>query len=210
MYFNYLGVDGINVNLNFDSNGKEIDIIRSWGGESNPISTMLGNDIPNVEKVVISAENGNQYLFKNMAGLYYALEFAAEVFSNENYYYEESKVGTFTFVSAQKQFLKSGLNNKPRIGMLIEGSYWYNEAVSYGTVERVSNTYPLFNTQKDFRFMPIYLLKRKSEDYRRELRKRNKARGLFLSAIYSGRKIHHKYRNTSGNNRVFTEQTIKI
>jgi hypothetical protein len=38
--------------------------------------------------------------------------------------------------------------------MFIEGSYWYNEAKSYGIIDRVSE-YPTFASKKDPKFMPL-------------------------------------------------------
>lgn len=144
LYANYAGVDGVNVNFNFDSNGKELEVIKSFSGNS-----------PVITKEVISEENGNQYLINNQAGIYYGLELAAKIFGDSNYYYPDSASGSFSFISAQEAFLESGLAGNKRIAMFIEGSYWYNEAVSYGTVDRLAEDYALFATQKDPRFMPL-------------------------------------------------------
>lgn len=144
LYTNYMGVDGVNVNLNFDSNGKELEVIKSFSGNT-----------PNITKEVISEANGNQYLINNQAGIYYGLELASKIFADSNSYYPDSASGSFSFISAQEAFLESGLSGGKRIAMFIEGSYWYNEAVSYGTVDRVKEDYVLFATQKDPRFMPL-------------------------------------------------------
>lgn len=144
LYANYMGVDGVNVNLNFDSNGKELEVIKSFSGNT-----------PNVTKEVISEANGNQYLINNQAGIYYGLELAAKIFGDSNSYYPDSSSGSFSFISAQEAFLESGLSGGKRIAMFIDGSYWYNEAVSYGTVDRVKEDYVLFTTQKDPKFMPL-------------------------------------------------------
>lgn len=144
LYENYTGVDGVNVNLNFDSNGKELEVIKSFTGNT-----------PNITKEVISEANGNQHLINNQAGIYYGLELTAKIFSNPAYYYPDSASGSFNFVTAQEAFLESGLSGDRRIAMLIDGSYWYNEAVSYGTVDRIKDDYALFTTQKDPRFMPL-------------------------------------------------------
>ncbi len=144
LYANYMGVDGVNVNLNFDSNGKELEVIKSFSGNT-----------PNITKEVISEEKGNQYLINNQAGIYYGLELASKIFADANSYYPDSASGSFSFISAQEAFLESGLSGDKRIAMFIEGSYWYNEAVSYGTVDRIKEDYVLFATQKDPRFMPL-------------------------------------------------------
>ncbi len=144
LYANYVGIDGINVNLNLNSNGKEVEVIKSFTGNT-----------PNITKEVISEENGNQYLVYNMAGIYYGLELAAKIFGDSSSYYPDSSSGSFEYITAQKTFLESGLDGSKKIAMFIEGSYWYNEAASYGIVDRVANNYPLFATQKDLRFMPL-------------------------------------------------------
>ena len=144
LYANYTGVDGVNVNLNFNSNGNEVEVIKSFSGNT-----------PIVTKEVISEQNGNQHLINNQAGIYYGLELAAKVFGDSSAYYPDSASGSFSFISAQEAFLESGLTGNKRIAMLIEGSYWYNEATSYGTVDRIADDYALFATQKDPRFMPL-------------------------------------------------------
>ena len=144
LYANYVGVDGLNVNLNLNSNGKEVEVIKSFTGTT-----------PNVTKEVISAENENQYLLYNMAGIYYGLELAGKIFSDSSAYYPDSSSGSFEYITAQKTFLESGLSGDKKIAMLIEGTYWYNEAASYGIVDRIANNYPLFESQKDLRFMAL-------------------------------------------------------
>lgn len=143
LYANYIGAEGLSINLDYDSNGKEIEVIKSFTGNT-----------PNVEKVVISEANDNQNLLKNTAGLYYAIEALAKIFSDKAYYYDDSASGSFSFTTAQETFLESGLDGSRKIGMMIEGSYWYNEADSYGVIDRMDK-YPLFATQKDPRFMPL-------------------------------------------------------
>ncbi len=144
LYANYTGINGVNVNFNFNSNGQEVEVIKEFSGNT-----------PVITKEVISEANGNQHLINNQAGIYYGLELAAKVFGDESCYYPDSSSGSFSFVSAQEAFLESGLSGGQRIAMFIEGSYWYNEATSYGTVDRVAEDYPLFATQKDPRFMPL-------------------------------------------------------
>lgn len=143
LYANYVGVDGVNVNLNFNSNGKEVEVIKSFSGNT-----------PVITKEVITEDNA--YLVNNSAGLYYGLEVLAKIFSDASYYYPDSASDSYSFISAQGAFMESGLaSGSKRIAMLIEGSYWYNEAIDYGTVDRVAGDYPLFATQKDLRFMPL-------------------------------------------------------
>lgn len=140
LFQNYIGADGVNAHRNFNTNGTEIEIITGFNGEE-----------PIVEKMALTKANANN--ISQSLGLYYASEFANKVFSDRRYY--DTKNTATSNIGAMERFLKSGLDGGDYIGMIIEGSYWYNEATEsnlfIGLKENYSETYQ----KKDFKFMPL-------------------------------------------------------
>ena len=142
---NYVGADGWRANVEFDSNGKEIEIV-----------TGFTDNQPNVEEVVLTQDNA--YKIKSSLGLYYAAEFCQKVFTNIQYYDTECAKESSTNLATQERFMKSGWEpSSPKpIAMLIEGSYWYNEAEQEGIFDRVRKFDPnRQNGIKDVKFMPL-------------------------------------------------------
>ena len=92
------------------------------------------------EEVEISPSNG--YLLSQQAGKYQALRFLERILSNSEYYYEDSLLKTYSNVDAQEQFVYSKLDNEP-IAMIIEGSFWENEARKNEIFERSVRDYPI-------------------------------------------------------------------
>ena len=138
---NYVGADGWSVNFDYDSNGKEVEIVKGFNGTT-----------PSVGKTVITQENANK--IRSSLGIYYASEFCQKVFSNTMYYDEDYSSSTYTHLDAMERFMKSGLDGNGYVGMLIDGSYWYNEAAEDGIFENVKDEYG-DDKLKDVRFMPL-------------------------------------------------------
>lgn len=142
---NYVGADGWRTNFEFNSNGKEVEIVKSFNGNQ-----------PEVEKVVLTQDNA--YKIKSSLGLYYASEFCQKVYSNSQYYDLESAKESSTNLATQERFMKSGWDpsSPTPIAMLIEGSYWYNEAEQEGIFDRARKLDPnRQNGIKDVKFMPM-------------------------------------------------------
>jgi len=72
--------------------------------------------------------NSNGYLLSKQAGKYYALKFIEQIIQN-NWYYDLSFNNSQSHIGAQEDFLYGRFSSKKdTIGMLIEGSWWENEA----------------------------------------------------------------------------------
>lgn len=143
IYQNLVGGDEVLLNYTFDSGDSEIEIVKGFNG-STPIT----------EKVKITPENGNQV--KQSAGLYYAVEFMSKIFNDSSMYYTPCVSSTYSHLNAMSDFMNSGLDtSSKKIGMLMDGNYWYNEASDDGIFERVENAHVLTYGQKDVRFMPL-------------------------------------------------------
>jgi hypothetical protein len=136
---NYVGADVWGANFDFDSNGTEVEIVTGFSGTT-----------PLTDKTVITQENANK--IRSSLGMYYASEFSHKVFSNNMYYDAEYSSSTYTHLDAMERFMKSGLDGKGYVAMLIDGSYWYNEAAEDGIFEDVKKDY---DDLKDVRFMPL-------------------------------------------------------
>lgn len=138
---NYVGADGWSVNFDYDSNGTEVEIVTGWNGEK-----------PVVTEMKLTQENANK--IRSSLGMYYASEFSHKVFSDTRYYDEDYSSSTYTHLDAMERFMKSGLDGKSYVAMLIDGSYWYNEAAEDGIFENVKEMYG-DDKLKDVRLMPL-------------------------------------------------------
>lgn len=76
-------------------------------------------------------DNSNGYLLMQQEGRYRALDFMERIVDQKNVYYNENTCFSDTngHTSAQSSFLRGKYDNKlPTIAMLIDGTWWYNEA----------------------------------------------------------------------------------
>ncbi len=139
----FMSAEELQANVTFDSNGKEIDIVTGFNG-----------DTPIIEKKAITKENA--YLLKQSVANYYAMEFANKIYTDGSGYYDtECTSGTVSNYAAMDLFANSGLNGKKYDAMLIEGSYWYNEGTEDGVFERIKKSYPDTYQKKDIKWMSL-------------------------------------------------------
>ena len=123
---------------------KDFDINMSFDGEY----TFDGDSEP----TEITVENA--YLLQKQQGKKYALDYAEYIISN-GLYSANPFATTNTHVEAQKTYLRSVVDTSiQRIGMIMEGAWWENEAKDYfGTMaSRYGNSYA-YGTRR-FGFMP--------------------------------------------------------
>lgn len=156
----YTGADEFRLNVTLDST---VDV--KDGGE--PITTKIVNGwnadgTPIVEETTITVETGYKTL--SQVGRYYALEFLRTLMSTGP---AEGKtwagdglvfsdlVANSTHLDAQMHYVFSNLDSyyeKP-IGMIIEGSYWYNEAKS--ALAASESQFGEAAKDRDFSFMSL-------------------------------------------------------
>ena len=142
----YTGKDAWMLNVNFDSNYMVED-----GGEpvKSKIITKFKDGEPVIEETLITPETG--YKLSQEAGKYYALSFFQTIMSKaENLSTKIS--GVSSHLDAQSDYLFSALDGEP-IAMIIEGSYWYNEAKD--ALAATANAYPETGVNRNFSFMPL-------------------------------------------------------
>ena len=144
----YMGGDELEVYFSFDStrggtlSGDDLikaEIVTGWNG-----------DTPVIEEKVISNETG--YLMQSVAGRYYALEFMETIYENKDRYVSNKVKSALGHLDAQEEYIYSSLENKP-IAMIIEGSYWYNEAE--GAFARSVDAYGEKAEDRNFAWMPL-------------------------------------------------------
>lgn len=104
------------------------------------------------EPTTITKENG--YLLQNQKGKEYALEYAKYIIEH-NYYNSDSFDTINSHTMAQNTFLLSVMNPKiNRIGMILEGGWWENNAKTYmGTMATKFGDEYAFGNRR-FGFMP--------------------------------------------------------
>ena len=107
---NYEGKEQMLLNYTFD------------GTATNLIQVAEDGTVTQLPATDISIENG--YLLQQQAGKYAVLQFAEDVLhgSDDNFKVID------THVNAQKSFVRGGIANDQPIAMIIEGSWWENEA----------------------------------------------------------------------------------
>lgn len=110
------GYDGATAQFSFDSGESKSRIVTGFNG-GKPVSEL---------KTIKSENMADVY---QQESKFYALDFFEYVFKNENNYHSASVNSVYSHTDIQKLFLKDG------VGMLLEGTYWENEARSSGTFE---------------------------------------------------------------------------
>ncbi len=106
---------------------------------------------PIVSKVTLTQETG--YLGQQMAAKYYAIAML-EIIEREGFYSKDTYNGNVTHYDAQKCLIYEGQGKYARVAMLMEASYWYNEAKEGGSFK----TYETLSTRegdRDLRFMAL-------------------------------------------------------
>lgn len=147
LWASYTGKEEFMLNTTYDSTkGGTLsgeDVITT------EIITGFNGNTPIIEEKTIDAETG--YLLSQQAGKYYALSFLQKILGDSRYF-SDTITGVLSHLDAQTNYIYSSLENKP-IAMIIEGSYWYNEAresLASSVIE-----YQADAEDRDFAFMPL-------------------------------------------------------
>lgn len=107
LYADGAGAEAFSTTYDFDSNGETVEIYDKNMQK---------------QKVVITPENA--YLMKQQVAKHDAIEFANRIASTPAYVSQYALSGACTHEDAQAYFVEG----KSKIGFIIEGNYWYNEA----------------------------------------------------------------------------------
>lgn len=110
-YINYEGKEQMELNFTFDGIATDL------------ISVSEDGTVTELPETTITVENG--YELQRQAGRYYALKFAQDILGKADNY----KIAD-THINAQKSFVRGGIANDQPIAMIIDGTWWENEAKS--------------------------------------------------------------------------------
>lgn len=141
----YDGYDKSMLAINFgsgDGEGVAFDRVTGFSGQDS-----AGYPVPQTEPATITPATA--YNISQSVGRYYATRLMHQVFSNSRMYSDRIS-GAMSHLDAQKIFIDSDLENTP-IGMLIEGIWWYGEAVS--ARQSSEARHPTTGVNRDFRWM---------------------------------------------------------
>ncbi len=116
LWANLEGYEGAMANFNFNTGDVKTDIVTGFNGST-----------PTTKSVAINDENAFEVY--QQESRYYALDFANFVFTNDAMYHEDSITSTASQIEIQRTFLKD------EVAMLLEGTYWENEARDAGTFD---------------------------------------------------------------------------
>ena len=116
----------------------EVEVVTGWTNE--PLFQGEGlSDIkkPTTKKITLKGSDG--YEIRNTASRYYALAFLQAI-NTLGWFSKDAETATVSHTDAQGKFIFGGMYNNPKIGMIIEGSYWWNE-----TEEKAANISTFFD-----------------------------------------------------------------
>lgn len=132
--------------INYTQNGLATNLVESINADGTV----------NTYKELITEENG--YLtWTKQAGKYYGLTFAERLIANDKYYTKADVTsGSYEHIDAQTAFvLDKFIKGKSPIGMLIDGSWWHNEASEAFTSGVQNYGQQAGAANRKFGFMPL-------------------------------------------------------
>lgn len=110
LWADYEGEEQMMLNFTFDGTATDL------------IDVSADGTVTELEDTAITLENG--YLLQKQAGKYAVLQFAEDVLLSSDDNYEIID----THINAQKSYVRGGIANDSPIAMIVEGSWWENEA----------------------------------------------------------------------------------
>lgn len=140
VYLNLVGKDKARYNYTYDSGTDTITILDNV-------------DTGATKQVTIT--NDNYKLLHSQVEKYQAVKVAEEILDRSGYLHSDASDSTVTMLRTQEDYIKSYNENEP-VAMLIEGSYWYNEADDAGYFEDARDIFGSdFDERNEFCIMPL-------------------------------------------------------
>ena len=130
--------------LNYTFKGMAENLVSGFNGQTPVI------------KAATEIKNSNGYDVFTQAGKYYSTLFLSRIVDNESYY-DVQKVFSpaYSHTEAQSDFLYSSyLTGKDPIAMIIEGTFWEEEAYNFGVFDAMSRYTGAARSERRFGFMP--------------------------------------------------------
>lgn len=150
VYLNLAGKESARYNYTYSSGEKTINVVTGFDDNNQPI----------VEQKILDPNDANGLTVKRYLNAqlekYQAMEALDKILDNKDYQSPEVDDTVIQQLETQQNYLYSA-NEGDGYGMLIEGSYWYNEAKDAGFFEdaELRFTKEGFDEATDFRIMPL-------------------------------------------------------
>lgn len=141
VYLSLAGKDDAKVNYTFDSGDNTITVVESFNGNE---------PVTKEEKITqTDYRKMNSELAK-----YRTMQVVDKIIDTENWQDESCRSETTEMLQAQQNYIESYNMNKP-IGILVDGSYWYNEADEANFIEDTASRYTDYDEKNDYRVFPM-------------------------------------------------------
>lgn len=142
VYLSLAGKEEAMLNYTFDSKGKTVTIVESFDKDGNPVT----------KQEVITSDN-YKTVNKTLAK-YQAIEIVDKILDTATWQTRDFNSDTTTMLNAQQAYIESYNKGTPT-AMIIEGSYWYNEAEDASYIEDTANRYADFADKNDYQILPL-------------------------------------------------------
>lgn len=152
MWASLSGYEQMKVTYTFDGN---VDCVTGYQDGTSLLPGVVGIKKPVVETKKITEETG--YLVNDNVARYYVASFV-KLIKDNGWLSKDHTSNTLSPATAQAKFLCNGYNEGGETyGMLLEGNYWYNEAVANKAFKTLSDVSGGEETQatRDIRWMPL-------------------------------------------------------
>lgn len=144
VYLNLAGAEQAKYNYTFDSGENEITIVESIDSKGN-VTT---------KKEVINSSNFDKVLNSELAK-YETIKVADRILDNTSWQHKICNNGTASMLATQQAFIRStNLDDKPA-AMLVEGSYWYNEADDADYISDSAKYDPDYYEDNDYQMLTL-------------------------------------------------------
>ena len=141
VYLSLAGKDQARLNYTFDSKDKTITIVEKFEG---------GKAVTKEEKITADKyKKLNSELAK-----YQAIKVVDTILDNALWQSGDCDSTTTTMLSTQQNYIESYNGGTP-IAMIVEGSYWYNEADNAGYIEDTKNRFTDFDAKNNYQILPL-------------------------------------------------------
>ena len=141
VYLSLAGKDQARLNYTFDSKDKTITIVEKFE---------KGKAVTKQEK--ITAENYKK--LNSELAKYQAIKVVDTILDNALWQSGDCDSTTTTMLSTQQNYIESYNRGAP-VAMIVEGSYWYNEADDAEYIEDTRNRYTDFDAKNDYQILPL-------------------------------------------------------
>lgn len=141
VYLSLAGKDNAKLNYTFDSEGRKITVIEKFE-----------NGAPVTKEEVITADN-----YKTMnaeLAKYQAIKIVDTILDNALWADSTGTSETTSMLDAQQRYVESYNLGEP-IAMIVDGSYWYNEADNAGYIKDTRGRYQDFDAKNDYQILPL-------------------------------------------------------